>query len=133
MLSATGAPFKSFPSVTASNGDVFKLDDIMLSAPVEFKTNLTFHNQDFSLRDAGLIFLIDVHYQSITIREPFDYKYTYNVTRIASPSGYKVTEIRQSDYNDRTKLERHGVKIFFIFTGLCFVCVCALVPTLLSH
>ena len=117
LLSATGAPFKTFPTATASNGDIFKLDDILLSAPVELKTNLTFQGQEYSLRDVGLIFLIDVHYRSITIREPFEYKYAYNVTRIASPSGYKVTEIRQSDYNARTKLERHGVKIFFIFTG----------------
>ncbi len=102
-----------------SIGDIISVNDLLVAAGLDMRESRFDRSQvGHSLRHVGVVLLIEVQYESLSLTFPYTYKYTYKVNEVRTDFGYKVVETTTGpDLATRRLVNRHGVKLIFRFEG----------------
>ena len=98
--------------------DILSLYDLLHAANVKSLNELSDDPTDLneSYRHAGIVLLLGIDYSNEYSSSISNVEYTYSVTRVPKIE-YKVTTTQFINTTQRLVFDRHGVKIFFIFSG----------------
>jgi len=110
-----GVVLKTFPA--NSGTDVFELDLLMQAAGAYFNSSVPSGKYGReSMRHRGVVLLVYIDFQTTKEVSPFQYRYQYQVIFVPTAKFKAVQILPQAD-GTRVSIDRHGVKIFFLFTG----------------
>ncbi len=100
-------------------GDIISVNDLLVAAGVDMRERRFDRSQvAHSLRHVGVVLLVEVQYESLSLTYPFTYQYSYKINEIRTDNGIKVVEtISGPDLTTRRLIDRHGVKLVFRFEG----------------
>jgi hypothetical protein len=100
-------------------GDIISVNDMLVAAGIDMRERRFDRSQEgHSLRHVGVVLLIEVRYESLSLTYPYMYKYTYHVSEIRTDNGFKIIQATNGpDLTTRRIINRHGVKLVFKFEG----------------